>query len=83
LHDVKLDLPEARLLTMPGTLRLTLWIDPRGQVVAFQVDAPDLPEEYATAVAERFSAVRFTPGEINGRRVGSILALEISHGLPP
>jgi len=79
LGAVKLDIPEAQLLTAPGTLVLTLWIDDQGRVMSFQVEAPDLPEEYTTAVAEAFSATRFTPGEIRGRKVSSILKVEISH----
>ncbi len=79
LGTVNLNIPEAQLLTMPGALILTLWIDAQGQVTSFQVDAPDLPEEYTTAVAEAFSATRFTPGEIRGRKVSSILKVEIRH----
>jgi hypothetical protein len=79
LAAVDLNLPEARLLTAPGRLLLKLWIDAEGVVVAFEVDAPDLPEEYATAVAEAFSAARFAPGELLGRKVPSVLKLEILH----
>jgi len=82
VDDINLDIPEARLLTTPGILTLTLWIDPRGQVLAFHVEAPDLPAEYATAVAEAFSALRFAPGEMHGRKVSSILTLEITHSGP-
>jgi hypothetical protein len=82
LQEVDLDLPESRLLTNPGKLLLTLWIDAEGRVVSFQVDAPNLQEEYTTAVAETFSALRFSPGEILGRKVASILKLEISHKAP-
>lgn len=79
LSSIDLNLPEARLLTAPGRLLLTLWIDAEGVVVAFQVDAPDLPEEYATAVAETFSAARYAPGVLLGRKVPSVLRLEIVH----
>lgn len=80
LEEVNLELPEARLLIQPGQLLLTLWIDAEGRVVSFRVDAPDLPEEYTTAVAEAFSATRFAPGEMLGRRVGSILKILIQNG---
>ena len=79
LSSIDLNLPEARLLTAPGRLLLTLWIDVEGTVVAFRVDAPDLPEEYASAVAEAFSATRFAPGELLGNKVPSVLRLEILH----
>lgn len=79
LQEVKLDLPEAGLLTAPGQLRLTLWIDTEGRVVAYHMDAPDLPEEYTTAVAEVFASIRYAPGELLGRKVNSILKLQIEH----
>jgi len=79
LQDIKLDLPEAGLLTTPGQLRLTLWIDTEGRVVAYHIDAPDLPEEYTTAVAEVFASIRYAPGELTGRKVNSILKLQIEH----
>lgn len=83
LAAVNLNIPETQLLTAPGTLVLTLWIDEQGRVTSFRVDAPDLPEEYTTAVAEAFSATRFAPGEIRGRRVSSILKVEISQEAAP
>lgn len=79
LGMVNLNIPEKQLLTAPGTLVLTLWINDQGRVTSFKVDAPDLPEEYTTAVAEAFSATHFAPGEIRGRNVSSILKVEISH----
>lgn len=79
LQDIKLDLPEAGLLTAPGRLRLTLWIDTEGRVVAYHIDASDLPEEYTTAVAEVFASIRYAPGELIGRKVNSILKLQIEH----
>lgn len=82
LRDVDLDLPESRLLTSPGRLLLTLWIDEQGRVMSFQVEATGLPEEYTTAVAEAFASLRFSPGEILGRKVASTLKLEINHDMP-
>ncbi len=78
-QEIELDLPEAGLLTAPGRIRLTLWIDSEGRVVAYDIDAPDLPEEYTTAVAEVFASVQYTPGELLGRKVNSILKLQIEH----
>lgn len=79
---VSLDLPEANLLLGPATLHLTLWIDSQGKVVSYQIDAPDLPEEYAIAVAEAFAAHQYEPGEIRGQAVNSVLRLEISSDSP-
>lgn len=80
IDEVNLDIPEAALLTQSGTLILTLRIDARGQVVAYEIDAPGLPEEFATALAETFSATRFAPGEIAGHKVSSILKVEVTFG---
>jgi hypothetical protein len=77
---IDLAIPEARLLTDPGSLVLNLWIDNFGKVVSVEIDKTDLPEEYATAVAETFSKLRFEPGEIHGHPVRSILRIEITHG---
>lgn len=77
LGAVNLAIPEAGLLTTPGKMVLTLWIDDQGNVTAFEVDAPDLPEEYTTAVLEIFTVMRFAPGEVRGRKVRSILKLEV------
>lgn len=78
IAEVDLDIPEAALVTRSGTFILTLRIDASGQVVAYEVDAPDLPEEFTTALAETFRATRFSPGEIAGHKVSSILKVEIS-----
>ncbi len=83
IEDVDLDIPEAALVTRAGTLVLTLRIDASGQVVAYEVDAPGLPEEFATALAETFRTARFSPGEIAGHKVSSILKVEISVDAAP
>lgn len=83
LKEIDLNVPEAGLLSSPGRLRLTLWIDADGRVLSYHIDAPDLPEEYTTAVAEVFASTRYAPGELFGRKVGSILKLEIEHQAAP
>ena len=81
--EVDLDIPEADMLTTSGTVVLKLWIDNLGKVVSVEIENTTLPEEFAAAVAISFGAVRFEPGEIYGRPVGSILRIEISHENPP
>lgn len=78
INEVDLDIPEAALVTRSGRFVLTLRIDASGQVVAYEVEAPDLPEEFTTALAETFRTARFAPGEIAGHKVSSILKVEIS-----
>jgi hypothetical protein len=77
LDPVDLDIPEARLPTVRGTLVLRLWISAQGQVTAFEPESTDLPEEYVTAVGETFATVRFAPALKNGRPVASVLRIEI------
>lgn len=77
LDSVDLDIPEARLPTVRGTLVLRLWISAQGQVTAFEPESTDLPEEYVTAVGETFATVRFAPALKNGRPVASVLRIEI------
>jgi hypothetical protein len=79
---VDLNIPEADRLTTSGTVVLKLWIDNLGKVVSVEVESTNLPEEFAAAVAVSFGAVRFEPGEMYGRPVGSILRIEISHEDP-
>jgi hypothetical protein len=81
--EVDLDIPEADMLTTSGTVVLKLWIDNLGKVVSVEIENTNLPEEFASAVAVAFGAVRFEPGEIYGRPVGSILRIEVSHENSP
>jgi hypothetical protein len=79
IGDMGLDIPEARQLSSSGSMAIRLWIDRMGKVVSMEIDQTDLPVEFASAVAAAFGKMRFEPGEINGRPVGSILRFEITH----
>jgi hypothetical protein len=76
---VDLNIPEARVLTAPGSLVLNLWINNLGEVVSIEIEKTTFPAEYAAAAAETFGSVRFEPGEIHGRPVNSIVKIEITH----
>lgn len=78
LGPVDLDIPEARLPTVQGTLVIRLWIDDQGRVTAFEAEPTDLPTEYVTAVGERLAEVRFAPALKEGQPVAGVLRLEIS-----
>lgn len=78
LRPVDLNIPEAVLITGPGKMTLTLLIDARGEVVAYEIDAPGLPEEFALAIADTFKETPFSPAEIAGIRVSSRVQMEIS-----
>lgn len=78
LGAVNLDIPEARLPTVQGTVVIKLWIDEQGRVTAFEAEPTELPTEYVTAVGETLSEVRFAPALKEGQPVASVLRLEIS-----
>jgi outer membrane biosynthesis protein TonB len=78
LGPVNLDIPEARLPTVQGTVVIKLWVDEQGRVTAFEAEPTELPTEYVTAVGETLSEVRFAPALKEGQPVASVLRLEIS-----
>jgi hypothetical protein len=80
LGPINLDLPEARLPTIQGSLVLKLWIDEQGRVVAFEAEPTDLPQEYVTAVGEALSEVRFAPALREGRPAPGTYRIEIQAG---
>ncbi|MBS1230071.1 MAG: hypothetical protein H6R17_3348 [Proteobacteria bacterium] len=62
-----------------GEVVLTLWIDDQGAVVEVSVERSDLPADRLAAVADAFRLVRFTPGELNGQKVGAAMRIEVSY----
>lgn len=77
LEPVNLDIPEASLPTVHGTLVLKLWIDEKGQVVAYEPEPTDLPVEYVRAVGDTLTSVRFAPALRDGHPVAAIYRIEI------
>lgn len=56
-----------------------------GEVVSVQPVMSGLPDNYTESLVTAFSRLRFKPGEIDGRRVGSLLRVELTAenlGLP-
>jgi hypothetical protein len=70
---------EFNLIASTGTIRLRLWIDEHGDVVHVTVERGDLPLEFGEQLALAFRAIRFEPGERQGRAVGSILNVEVTY----
>lgn len=83
LGPVNLDIPEARLPTVQGTVVIKLWIDEQGRVTAVEAEPTALPTEYVTAVGETLSEVRFAPALKEGLPVASVLRIEISAEAAP
>jgi protein TonB len=62
---------------------LALFIDEGGLVRRVRVDGPDLPPALDAAAREAFLAVRWTPGEFEGRVVKSLIRVEVNFESDP
>ena len=62
-----------------GEQVLTLWIDDQGAVVEVSTERSELPDDRQRAVADAFRVVRFAPGEINGKKVGTLMRIAVSY----
>jgi len=62
-----------------GKVVLRLWISAAGDVEAVEVVGGDLPKDVSDAAANAFRRSRFAPGELNGRRVGAVMQIEINY----
>ena len=58
---------------------LVLWIDDRGAVVEVSAGRSDPPSARLRAVADAFRRVRFSPGELNGQKVGAVMRIAVSY----
>jgi hypothetical protein len=75
----RLDVPQTAPAFGAGKLTLKVWINDRGGVDSVEVEAGDVPEEVAGSTAAAFGKLRFVPGEINGKPVGSLLKIEVTY----
>jgi hypothetical protein len=76
---VDLDTPESRLITTPESIILTLWISAEGDVVDVKVTQTEVSASVSTSAVEAFSQIHFTPGEIEGKPVASVIRIEITY----
>ncbi len=78
------------VLEDPGTLEpelesrgdrvvLRVWISDSGEVTGTETEFNDMPARVHDVVVAAFRRMRFMPGEIDGRRVGSILRIEMTY----
>jgi hypothetical protein len=61
----------------------TLFIDTTGAVRRMVIDGPTLTPGLEVLVRQAFMAARFSPGEVAGRPVKSLLRIEVDFGAPP
>ena len=71
--------PELDPLIPSGKVVLKVMINELGKVISVEVEKSDVPEAVAASAAAAFGKLRFMPGEINGRPVGSILRIEVTY----
>lgn len=79
LGAIELDPPEIQDIVVSGKLILKLWIDDRGYVAEVVVEESGLPEVFSRVAADAFRQSRFRPGERSGKRVGSIMRVEVAY----
>lgn len=71
--------PEIQQVAGSGKLVLKLWIDDQGAVVDAAPEPNALPEIFSRTAVEAFKRSRFTPGERDGVKVGSLIRVELSY----
>lgn len=73
----ELDTTATRPYIVRGALILLLKINELGQVMEAEVEQSDLPEIFAETAASVFRNARFTPGERDGRKVNTLMRIEV------
>jgi hypothetical protein len=79
ISDPRLHAPESDPFPGTGKVFLKVMINELGKVISVDVEKSDVPEAVSATAAAAFGDLRFIPGEINGRRVGSILRIEVTY----
>ena len=77
--DPRLDVPEFGPVFASGKVILKIWINELGAVKTVDVEKSDVPEAIAATAAAAFGKLRFLPGEINGRPVGTLMRIEVTY----
>lgn len=57
--------------------QLSLFIDEHGTVQRIRIDEPPMPPVLEEAARNAFLRARFTPGEVGGRAVRSLMRIEV------
>jgi hypothetical protein len=77
-----LESPE-RLEPLPddsaGRVVLKVWISDTGEVTATETEFTDMPATIQEAIVAAFQGMRFMPGKIDGKAVGSIMRIEMTY----
>ncbi|MBK6638213.1 MAG: energy transducer TonB [Rhodocyclaceae bacterium] len=79
LAAVALETQEIRFRKETGSLILLLKISRDGMVDSADIERSELPPLYGQTARSAFAQIRFRPGEVDGRRVRSIMRVEITY----
>jgi hypothetical protein len=73
------DLSNSLLNGSAGRIVLKVWVSDAGEVTATETEFTEMPIEVHEAIVAAFQRMRFMPGEIGGKPVGSILRIEMTY----
>jgi len=62
---------------MFGKAVLKIWINDTGEIATVETEFTDMPEAFHRGLVAAFERMRFMPGQVDGKPVGSILEIEI------
>ena len=77
LSEIELDVSEPNDDPGFGTLVMSLWINELGEITRATLESEGIPEAYAKAVIVAFEKTRFSPGELHGKKVASVIRIEV------
>jgi len=75
----ELETPETKPIVASGTMVMKLWINDLGEVVDVEVEKTDLPETLVKSAIAVFKRMHFSPGERQGKHVGSVMKIEVTY----
>jgi len=62
---------------MFGKAVLKIWINATGEITRIETESSDMSEAFHSGLLAAFERMRFMPGQVDGKPVGSILKIEI------
>jgi len=77
--DPRLDVPEIGPIFASGKVILRVWINELGKVDSVDVEKSDLADAISATAAAAFARLRFVPGELDGRPVGTMMRIEVTY----
>ena len=79
IQEADLESAETRDIPAYGKIEASLFIDEFGNVSFVKIESTELPDIFSNAVTDGFKKSHFSPGEINGVAVKSVLRIELTY----